>query len=235
MQMSEIYHVAEPKSKKKESKKQKDRRVGDVKSTPWWGGCKTRYERMEHRPESVWNESCCQSQSGPGEKEPPKQGQNKSKEIYLLTSSQKYHRSNYHARWDFTRRMHEKVFYCFMVTPAFMAQNVLFWPQKNALVFSCLFLLFALEQHKEVSDSVRITCSFLWRQRTQKVRLEFAKVLPEDTKILLGERPDQTKIELFGWSTSFFCFQKINRGLQRNEHGPCSQTRRRFTDVLGLI
>lgn len=53
MQMSEIYHVAEPKSKKKESKKQKDRRVGDVKRAPWWGGCKTRYERMEHKPESV--------------------------------------------------------------------------------------------------------------------------------------------------------------------------------------
>lgn len=57
MQMSEIYHVGDASlnrnPKKKESKKQKDRRVGDVKSTPWWGGCKTRYERMEHKPESA--------------------------------------------------------------------------------------------------------------------------------------------------------------------------------------
>lgn len=35
---------------KREQEKQRDKRVGDVKSMPWRGGCKTRQNRVEHKP-----------------------------------------------------------------------------------------------------------------------------------------------------------------------------------------
>lgn len=77
----------------------------------------------------------------------------------------------------------------------------------------------------------------LLTQRHKKARLEFAKTYLRKPKTFWKNVlwSDETKVELFGKRHQHRVYRGKKQGLQRKEHGPHSQTWRRFPDVLGLL